>query len=285
MPCMHAVYLLMKQSLDQIFSCITSCMTVPSGKKVVPHLGISHGDISPMVLVVGDPFRTEILAKHADGGYKELKFNREYRTFNVTHQGMPITICSHGIGGPGAAICFEELIQCGAKVIIRLGTCGSLQPKRIGQGDIVITTGAIREDGATQYLVPSGYPAVSDIDVVHALRETARKTEYGEGTVFSGITLTSGGFYPGPSKGDNLPLAAECGALIVEMETSCLLTIASLRGIRAGAVAAVDGSPFEWGEGNYDPTGTKVTKAKEYMFKIGLDTAAELSRQSIWDSA
>lgn len=259
-------------------------MTGSSGKYVAPHLAISPGDIAPMVLVVGDPFRTEILAKHADGGYKEIKFNREYRTFNVTHKGVPISICSHGIGGPGAAICFEELIKCGAKVIIRLGTCGSLQPKRIGQGDLVITTAAIREDGATQYLVPRGYPAVSDLDVTLALRETAHKTEYSEGKVFSGITYTSGSFYPGPTKGDNLPLAAESGALIVEMETSCLLTIASLRGIRAGAIAAVDGSPFEWGEGNYDPTGTKVTKAKEYMFAVGLDTAVELSNRCIWNS-
>jgi uridine phosphorylase len=253
-----------------------------TGPKVAPHLHISHGDISPVVLVVGDPFRTEVLAKHADGGYKELKFNREYRTFNVVHKGMAISICSHGIGGPGAAICFEELIQSGAKVIIRLGTCGSLLPKRIGQGDLVITTGAIREDGATQYLVPNGFPAVSDLDIALTLRDTAQALKYEDGKVFCGITYTSGCFYPGPSKGDNLPLAAASGALIVEMETSCLLTIASIRGIRAGGIAAVDGSPFEWGEGNYDPSGVKVTKAKEFMFQVGLDTAAKLAKEEIW---
>jgi len=260
-------------------------MTVASAEKiVVPHLLLSPGDISPVVLVVGDPFRTEILAKHADGGYKEIKFNREYRTFNVTHKGMPITICSHGIGGPGAAICFEELIKCGAKVIMRLGTCGSLLPKKIGQGDLVITTGSIREDGCSQYLVPSGFPAVSDIDVVTELRSTANELTYAHGKIFTGLTYTSGVFYPGPTKGDNLPLASASGALIVEMETSCLLTIASIRGIHAGAIAAVDGSPFEWGEGNYDPTGNKVTQAKEHMFKIGLETAAKLATKRPWES-
>lgn len=259
-------------------------MTVVLSAKQVPHLLLSPGDISPVVLVVGDPFRTEILAKHADGGYKELKFNREYRTFNVTHKGHLITICSHGIGGPGAAICFEELIQCGAKIIIRLGTCGSLQPTKIGQGDIVISTGAIREDGCTQYLVPAGFPAVADLDVTSTLRRISREIPYSQGKVWAGITYTSGAFYPGPTKGDNLPVCAASGALIVEMETSCLFTIASIRGIRAGSVAAVDGSPFEWGEGNYDPTGEKVTKAKEQMFKVGLDTAAELAQNQIWIS-
>ena len=257
-------------------------MTIIAQGKQVPHLLLSPGDISPVVLVVGDPFRTEILAKFADGGYKELRFNREYRTFNVTHKGQQITICSHGIGGPGAAICFEELIQCGAKVIIRLGTCGSLVPKKIGQGDLVITTGAIREDGCTQYLVPAGFPAVADLDVTSTLREVARGIDYAEGKVYTGITYTSGAFYPGPTKGDNLPVCAASGALVVEMETSCLLTIASIRGIHAGGMAAVDGSPFEWGEGNYDPTGTRVSKAKEHMFRVGLDTAAKLAVDQIW---
>ena len=257
-------------------------MTVPTAKKVAPHLLLSEGDIAPVVLVVGDPFRTEILAKHADGGYKEIKFNREYRTINATHKGQAITICSHGIGGPGAAICFEELIHCGAKVIIRLGTCGSLHPKRIGQGDLVISTAAIREDGCSQYLVPAGFPAVADLDVTYSLRQVARGLDYTGGKLLSGLTYTSGVFYPGPTKGDNLSLCADSGALIVEMETSCLFTVASIRGIRAGSIAAVDGSPFEWGEGNYDPTGARVTLAKDHMFRIGLDTAAELSVKQIW---
>ena len=53
--------------------------------------------------------------------------------FNVKFNGQDLTVCSHGIGGPGAAICFEELIKLGAKTIIRLGTCGSLQPGKISK--------------------------------------------------------------------------------------------------------------------------------------------------------
>ena len=75
--------------------------------------------------MVGDPFRCEDLAKLCEE-YKEIKWNREYRTINATYQGADLTITSHGIGGTGAAICFEELIKVGATTIIRLGTCGAM---------------------------------------------------------------------------------------------------------------------------------------------------------------
>jgi uridine phosphorylase len=67
--------------------------------------------------------------------------------FNVTFEGVNITVVSHGIGGPGAAICFEELIKLGATTIIRMGTCGSLKPNEIKQGDLVVSAAACREDG------------------------------------------------------------------------------------------------------------------------------------------
>lgn len=50
---------------------------------------------------------------------------------DINFEGADMTVVSHGIGGPGAAICFEELIKLGATTIIRLGTCGSLKPKEV----------------------------------------------------------------------------------------------------------------------------------------------------------
>jgi uridine phosphorylase len=81
-------------------------------------------------LTVGDPFRCEVVAKLCDSA-KEVEWNREYRIFNVVFEGVELTVVSHGIGGPGAAICFEELIKLGATTIMRLGTAGSLKPKEI----------------------------------------------------------------------------------------------------------------------------------------------------------
>ena len=83
-----------------------------------------------VVLTVDDPFITEIVAKMCEKA-EEIAWHREYRIFNVTFEETEITVCSHGMGGPGAAICFEELIKLGASIIIRCGTCGSLKPNGI----------------------------------------------------------------------------------------------------------------------------------------------------------
>ncbi|KAF4668115.1 hypothetical protein FOZ61_007077 [Perkinsus olseni] len=240
-----------------------------------PHLKISEGDIHPVVLVVGDPFRAEILATKFCDTFKELSFNREYRSYNVEFEGAKLSICSHGIGGPGALICFEELIKCGAKTIIRLGTCGSLKPDTIKTGDLVVRTGACREDGVTQYLVPSGFPAISDPPISLALRDTAKSM--GIDNCHLGITLSSALFYAGPCEETSWVKNATAGALSIEMENAPLFTIASLRSIRAAAIGTVDGSPLRWDQGDYDPHGEACKKGKENMFAIGLSVAKRVA--------
>lgn len=102
---------------------------------------------------------------------------------------------SHGIGGPGAAICFEELIMLGVTTIIRMGTCGSMK-KDIRTGDLIVNMAACREDGHSQYIMPQGFPAVADPQITLALYEQAKTFGY---KVHLGVALTSGLFYPGPA--------------------------------------------------------------------------------------
>ncbi|GAB1352213.1 nucleoside phosphorylase [Erysipelotrichia bacterium] len=239
---------------------------------MTPHLKLKAGQISPYVLACGDPARAEKIAKLCES-YEELAYNREYRTFLGVYKGERITITSHGVGSAGASICFEELIKIGAKVIVRVGTCGSLQDY-LGQGDHIIATGAVREDGVTPLLVPLGYPAIADAEVCQAI-ETACKDI--QAPYRRGIMVTSDLFYPGvlPS---SLELYSKAGVPGVEMEVSALYVIASLRGVRAGAIATVDGNPLKWDEGNYDPHGEKVTRGKERMLQIGLEAMAAMSR-------
>lgn len=238
---------------------------------MTPHLKIGEGSISPYVLVCGDPARAESIAKLCDN-YEELAYNREYRTFLGTYKGQKITITSHGVGSAGASICFEELIKIGAKVIVRVGTCGSLQDD-LGQGDHIIATGAVREDGVTSLLVPLGYPAISDAEVCLAIEKACKDLS---APYQRGVMLTSDLFYPGvlPS---SLELYSKAGVPGVEMECSALFVIASLRKVRAGAIATIDGNPLKWDEGNYDPHGEKVTLGKQRMLKIGLEAMAAMS--------
>ncbi len=105
------------------------------------------GQIAPRVLTCGDPWRAQSIAEKMENTTVVSK-NREYWVFNGEYNGVPVTVASHGVGASGAAICFEELIRSGAKVIIRVGTCGTLQPEVVA-GDLVVATGGVREDGVT----------------------------------------------------------------------------------------------------------------------------------------
>lgn len=240
-----------------------------------PHLKLAEGQISPYVIVCGDPGRAERIAALCEES-KELAYNREYRTFLCTYKGQKITITSHGVGSAGASICFEELIKIGAKVIVRVGTCGSLQDD-LQQGDHIIATGAIREDGVTPLLIPQGYPAIADLEVSQAIEKAcqAESAPYQRG-----IMLTSDVFYPGILPG-SLELYSKAGVPGVEMECSALFIIASLRKVRAGAIATIDGNPLKWDDGDYDPYGDKVTTGKARMLKIGLEAMAALSAAGI----
>lgn len=134
---------------------------------VAPHIKVGPGVIRPTVITVGDPFRCEAVAKQCQT-YEEVQWNREYRLFNATYQNADLSIVSHGIGGPGAAICFEELSKLGAKTIIRLGTCGAMQG-HIKTGDLIVAKAAQREDGYSSWVSPEGFPAVGDNELTMAL--------------------------------------------------------------------------------------------------------------------
>jgi hypothetical protein len=91
--------------------------------------------------------------------------------------------------------------------------------------------------------------------------------------VHMGVTLTSGNFYPGPAVASTLQINADAGALSVEMENASLFCIGSVRGIRTAAIATIDGSPFKWDEGDYDPHGQTVADGKKRMILTGLKVA------------
>src|SRR5690606_30758029 len=101
-----------------------------------PHILCNKGDIAENVILPGDPQRVIRAAKFLDEA-REVAFNREFRTVTGKYKGVPITITSTGIGGPSCAIALEELIACGGKNFLRIGSAGALQPG-IKIGDLVI---------------------------------------------------------------------------------------------------------------------------------------------------
>ena len=81
-------------------------------------------------------------------------------------------VTSTGIGAASCAIAVEELIQCGVHNLIRIGSCGALQPE-CALGDLIFVTGAIRDDGTSAAYVEAQYPAIPDFDLLCACRESA----------------------------------------------------------------------------------------------------------------
>lgn len=241
----------------------------------LPITGLVVGEVSPAVIVCGDPARaSKISAQLADTTL--LTDQREYRAFRGTFAGKPVTVCSHGIGAPGAAVAFEELIAAGARQIIRVGTCGGIQP-HIVSGDLVVATAAVDNTGYGRESLPPGYPASADVVLTYHLQHLA--AAYHPRT-FSGLIITRDNFYAGvptPFTPD-YKIMASARVLAVEMECAALFHIANLRGIQAAAILAVDGNVLQGGESmdSYDPHQQIVAEAVRHEIEIALQTLTTL---------
>jgi uridine phosphorylase len=208
------------------------------------HVGVAPGEIAGSILLVGDPARAE----RVSGMFDEIELerrHREYVTYTGNHDGLRVTVVGTGMGPDNTEMAVIELCQCvDEPIMIRCGSCGALQDD-IGLGDLVISQGAFRMENTSLQFVGEGYPAVGHPEVLMALTQAADSTDR---PFHVGITATAPGFYgaqgreiPGfPSRRSEVTdELAKQGVKNLEMETSCLFTLASLRGFRAGAVCAV----------------------------------------------
>lgn len=78
----------------------------------LPILKLNAEDLPNRAIVCGDPGRAKLIAERLEGA-KELSFNREYRTFVGTYEGVPIAVVSHGVGCPGRPFASRSLFAAG----------------------------------------------------------------------------------------------------------------------------------------------------------------------------
>ena len=253
-------------------------MTVPPARlgpeDTLTLMQVPVTDLAPRVLVVGDPARAATAAELLDGA-RQVGANREYVTYTGSYRGVAVSVASHGVGSAGAAICFEELCRGGASVLVRAGTAGGLDPA-VRDGALVVATAAVRDDGVTPKIVPLGYPAVADPELVLALRAAAAENEHATHT---GIVLTSDLFYPHPVLDGGLALWQRARCVAVEMELAALLVIASQHGARAGGVFAIDGNPLaekDTDMSGYDPFREVVARAVAATLTTALDALVSI---------
>jgi uridine phosphorylase len=257
-------------------------MTDSYRDKKLPSIDVYPRDLSPHALVVGDPHRVRDVASLMSN-VKEIGNNREFLTLTGDYGGQRLTVASHGVGAGGANVCFMELLRGGVKVIMRGGTCGGMA-EDVQDGDFVIATGAVREDAATERLMPLAYPAVADRHVVAALIEAARRN--GVARPHVGLAVTVANLYATPIMPGDFLKYAGYGVLAVEMELAALLVLAAMNGAWAGGILTSDGNVVRK-KGteieSYDPHREVVEQGKRAMLKVALDALAALAASELED--
>jgi uridine phosphorylase len=198
-----------------------------------PHIRLGTQHSAQYALLPGDPGRVAEVAKYLESP-EELAYNREFKTVKGLYKGISVLVTSTGIGGASAGIAIEELKNIGVKAMIRIGSCGALQA-RLRIGDLVIASGAVRNDGASNAYIDKSYPAVPDTELLlHAVNAAKRtKTNY-----HVGIVRCHDSFYTDREQEiDNF--WSEKGVLASDMETAALFVVGSLRGIKTASILNV----------------------------------------------
>ncbi len=212
------------------------------------HLGVTQEDLNgaEIAIIPGDPGRVQKIAEQMDNP-EFLASNREYTVYRAQLEGKSVIVCSTGIGGPSTSIAVEELAQLGVRTFLRVGTTGAIQ-EHVNVGDMIVSTGSVRLDGASLHFAPMEFPAVADFDVTTAMKAAVES----EGAkVHMGITASSDTFYPGQERYDtfsgrvvkrfqgSMQEWQDMGVLNFEMESATLLTMCASSGLKAGCVAGV----------------------------------------------
>jgi uridine phosphorylase len=213
------------------------------------HIKCDAKEISRYVFCPGDQTRARKIAENLQDSHLVAE-SRGYLVFSGNYQGVFMTVCGTGMGGPAVAIGLEELAHMGADTFIRVGSCGVFQD---GQkpGDVLIATGTVRAGGTGNSYLPVIFPAVPTFSVTRALVDAAEKLNI---PYTAGIGIAGDAFYaPHDTAGGDL--FKKTGLVFVEMESDTLFIVGTYRGWRTGAIFASDGAAGvtkpDWGEDDY----------------------------------
>jgi DeoD family purine-nucleoside phosphorylase len=198
------------------------------------HLRAEPGDYADAVLLPGDPLRAKYIAETFMDDPRQVNGERGMLGYTGTFNGKPVSVQSTGMGCPTAGIVVEELAQLGAKRLLRIGTCGGLQPD-LELGDLIVALSAVPQDStATHYVGGEPHAPTASWELVHGAVHAAK--ELGK-PVRVGPIVSSDVFYdPDPGRAERW---SSRGILAVEMEAAVLFTVGALRGLQAGCLLTV----------------------------------------------
>ena len=216
------------------------------------HIGFGPSDLpdgTDLVLLSGDPGRSELIAKEHLGNGTDLSRHRGLDSF-LAHLpgGRPVICATSGMGAPSLSIVVNELVQVGARTIIRIGTSGSIQD-HIRVGSVVIGSGALTNQGAANDIAPPEYPAAADPFLAVALAAAAQRLGivHHVGTMASTDTFFEGQERSSSSANPHLIRRVQglideyagLGILNFEMEAGTLYKMGGVYGFAAGCVVGI----------------------------------------------
>jgi 5'-methylthioadenosine phosphorylase/purine-nucleoside phosphorylase len=198
------------------------------------HIRANPGDYADACLLPGDPLRAKYIADTFLSDVVQRNGERGMLGYTGTFEGKPVSVQSSGMGCPSAAIVIEELVQLGVKKIMRVGTCGGLQPD-MTMGDLVIALAATGADStSSHYVLGEAHAPTADFGLVH---EAVHQAKHLGKPVRVGPIVSSDVFYqPDPTLAERW---SDRGILAVEMEAAVLFTLGALRKFQAGCMLIV----------------------------------------------
>lgn len=245
------------------------------------HLHVTPEHLADKIILVGDPGRVKLVASH----FEEIEYDvesREFHTVTGTFEGKRITVISTGIGCDNIDIVMNEIdalanIDFNTRMekgtlrhleIVRIGTCGGLQPFT-PEGTFICSEISVGFDGLLNFY--AGRNAVCDLPferallnhlgwsgnmcmpapyVIHADEEMVERIAKDD--MVRGVTVACGGFFgpqgrqlriplTDPNQNEKIETFEYQGHRITnfEMESSALAGLAKLMGHHATTACMV----------------------------------------------
>ncbi|MDK2384458.1 MAG: hypothetical protein QI199_06605 [Candidatus Korarchaeota archaeon] len=209
------------------------------------HLGISKGTLPPRVLLVGSRRRVSLISEIIKG--RLMEEGRQLIAAG-TYNGKEVAAVDTGMGPSSASIIVREVIEAMNRegILIRAGTCGSLQP-HVEVGHLVVSKAVIADEQVSKRIV-GDLPLMSHEDVVKALETAAEELGYERGrNLHTGVTHTKDALYEfedpelsvDPESGrKRIEFLSKMGVLATEMEMSVILALTNWYNLRGGVLRA-----------------------------------------------
>lgn len=195
-----------------------------------PHIRLSKQDGAKYAILPGDPGRIDHIKEFMTDA-RELQYNREIRSVSGYYKDVKVLAVSTGMGGASTGIVVEELNHIGVEYMIRIGSCGALDPA-IGLGELILVNGAVRDDGASRAYIDSIYPAIPDTRLLMATIQAAEENKF---PFHIGRGRSHDSFYTDREEEIDAYWSKR-GILGADMETAALFTIGALRGIKCASI-------------------------------------------------